>query len=115
MKLYTSLYYSISVSTTKTLFKFKNNKTGNEIKISVNDLKKAYGISLKDTHINTQVALFRTLYFLDKNLNDLKEDIKSDKNRLKSIERLKSVAEQFEKEYFHNYSYRSLFKELFFI
>ena len=77
MKLYTSQYYNISVSTTKTLFKFKNNKTGNEIKISVNDLKKAY--KLENVHINTKLVLSRTLFLLDYDVNHLKNEIKKDK------------------------------------
>jgi len=111
MKLYTSQYYNISVSTTKTLFKFKNNKTGNEIKISVNDLKKAY--KLENVHINTKLVLSRTLFLLDYDVNHLKNEIKKDKKRFEAFTKLQDKAKEIEKEYFPNYSYRSLFKELF--
>ena len=111
MRTVTSQYFRIGISTTKTLFKIKNLNTDLEIKINVKNIISGYDIK-ENILLNSTIVLNRTLYLLDKNLNDLGPKVKNNKKQFNALKQLQINAKQLENEFFkNNYSYRCLFKQ----
>jgi hypothetical protein len=109
MNIYTSTNFRIGLASTKILFKIKNLNTGQEFKININDIKKAYQIK-ENIHFNKEVILNRVLYFLNKDLGQLDNKVKSNKKQFEAIKKLQCLANGIKEEFFNEYYLLSMFK-----
>ena len=106
--LYTSQYFNITIETTKTLVKIKNNKSNNVIKLDVRVLRR-FTTSTKDVDVKLIIANFMMASSFK--VEHLSDEVKADTRRVNAFIKMRETAKAMEQEFYPNYSYKLLFKE----